>query len=288
MLLTRKPIYWLLLLSTFVLRGQGQIIEIGNDSIALYVEDTGRGKPIIFIPGWTMTTEFFSKQRDYFGSKFRYISYDPRSHGKSSKTAVGHTYKNHAEDLHAIVELLDLQDITLVGWSSGCATIYEYVQLYGTDDLNYVVFIDEPPKWIGNTSDEWVYGTFDDYRESLKDLINDRKAYASGTAQWMTQQKLDTVQKNWMVDQMLMTANDAALSLYIDGMASDYTEVLIGLNQKVPMLFMLRESWYGRASEWLTSHVPKAKVVSISSHATFWEKPGDFNKTVLAFITNEP
>ncbi len=288
MILIRKLIYALLLIVGFILRGQDQFIKVGKDSIDIYVEDLGEGKPVLFIPGWTMTSQFFSKQKKTFSEKFRFISYDPRGHGKSSKTLTGHTYKNHAIDLKDLIDRLNLQDVVLVGWSSGCATIYEYVQRYGNENLSHLVFIDEPPKWIGDKNKEWVYGSFEGYREGLKDLINDRKSYASGTANWMTKQSLDSVQENWMVDQMLMTPNDAALSLYVDGMVSDYTKVLMGLSGKLPMLFMLRESWYQDVLNWLKINVPDAKAVSIKSHAEFWEAPTDFNTTLEAFIRNEP
>ncbi|UII81317.1 alpha/beta fold hydrolase [Flagellimonas sp. CMM7] len=287
MILIRKPICALALLIVSVLHSQSQFIEIGKDSAAIYVEDFGKGKPVLFIPGWTMTTEFFSNQRDYFEDKFRYISYDPRSHGKSAKTRSGHTYKNHAIDLRGIIQKLNLKDVALVGWSSGSATIYEYVQLYGIEGLSHLVFIDEPPKWIGDNTDEWVYGTFEGYRESLKDLISDRKAYASSTVNWMTLKDLDSVQEHWMVNQMLMTPNDAALSLYIDGMASDYNEIVIGLNGKIPMLFMLRESWYDEGQSWLSNNVPQAKGVSIESHAAFWDNTDHFNTALESFIANK-
>ena len=288
MILTRKAICGLLLLTGFILQAQGEFLTVGKDRIDLYIEDVGRGKPILFIPGWTMTSQFFLKQKAYFKKQYRYISYDPRSHGKSSKTVNFNTYKSHAIDLNDMMLKLNLKNVVLVGWSSGCATIFEYVQLFGTQNLSHLVFIDEPPKWIGDSSKEWVYGSFEGYRESLKRLIEDRETYASGIASWMIQQDLDTVQENWMVNQMLMTPNDAALSLYIDGMVSDYNAVLMGLNGKISMLFMVRESWYKEVSNWLKTNVPDAMAISISSHAAFWEKPEGFNHRLESFITNKP
>ncbi|MEM7382502.1 MAG: alpha/beta hydrolase [Bacteroidota bacterium] len=287
MSLIKRTICVVLLFIALQLQGQSKLITVGKDSVGLYIEDFGKGRPIVFIPGWTMTTQFFQKQTEHFRKNFRFITYDPRSHGKSSKAEKGHTYKNHAEDLSEILKSLDLKDIVLVGWSSGCATIYEYVALYGIENLSHLVFIDEPPKWIGDTSTEWVYGSFEGYRESLKDLIQDRESYAYDVANWMTKQELDSVQQNWMVKQMLMTPNDVALSLYIDGMVSDYNNILKGLNKKIPMLFMVRESWYDRTMNWLRSEVSEARVASISSHAEFWEKPEDFNSKLETFITNQ-
>lgn len=41
-----------------------------SDSTTLYYEDQGIGQPVIFIPGWTATHKFFSKQVDYFKKKY--------------------------------------------------------------------------------------------------------------------------------------------------------------------------------------------------------------------------
>lgn len=263
---------------------QGEFIRVGKDSITVYLEDIGEGKPILFIPGWTMTSQFFTNQKGYFSKEHRYLSYDPRSHGKSSKTANHNTYYDHAMDLKDIIQQKGLKNLILVGWSSGCATIYEYVKAFGIHNLSHLVFIDEPPKWIGDRSEEWVYGTFEGYRESLKSLIENREDYAFGTANWMTAKDLDSTVAHWMVNQMLMTPNGAALSLYVDGMISDYTEVARSLNGMIPMLYMVRESWFEEASSWLQKHVPEAQTHAISSHAVFWEEPENFNSALNSFL----
>lgn len=261
---------------------QENYIKVNN--INIYIEDVGVGQPIIFIPGWTMTTKFFKKQKSYFKKDFRFISFDPRSHGKSTKTELGNNYTTHAVDLKEIIEKLNLTNVILVGWSSGCATIYEYIKSNGLNKIDRLVFIDEPPKWIGNPEKEWVYGTFEDYRESLKDLIKDRSKYASGTVEWMLKENVDFTVKKWMVQQMLLTPLDAALSLYIDGMASDYNPILKSINMKVPMLFFVSPYTYNNAKKWLNSYVTSATIIPIESHATFWEKPDSFNSELKKFI----
>lgn len=276
------------LLCGFLSYGQhGEFIKIGKDSINIYIEDVGNGKPIVFIPGWTMTSQFFKKQKDFFKNNNRFISYDPRSHGRSTKTESGNTYKNHAQELYSIFEKLKIDDIILVGWSSGCATIYEYIQLFGTANLSHLVFIDEPPKWIGNDSKEWVYGTFENYRGSLKELISKRKAYADDVIEWMLAQPIEESEKRWMLDEVLMTPNGVALSLYIDGLISDYNETAKSLNGQIPMLYMVRESWFTKANNWLGQNVSEAIVVPISSHAVFWEEPKKFNSILESFIQSD-
>ena len=56
----------------------------------------------------------------------RFISFDPRAHGLSSKTPSGHYYEQHGRDLHAFINALELENFILGGWSFGClATLSE-------------------------------------------------------------------------------------------------------------------------------------------------------------------
>ncbi|MEM9649418.1 MAG: alpha/beta hydrolase [Bacteroidota bacterium] len=273
-----------LVLSTLSISAQGKLITIGKNSIQLYVEDTGKGPAIVFIPGWTMTSKFFQKQKDHYSNNYRFISYDPRSQGESTKTEKGNFYKTHARDLKALLLHLDLNDVILIGWSSGCATIFEYIQLFGTDNINRLVFIDEPPKWIGDTSEDWVYGSFEDYRGSLKDLLQDNLTYAREVVQWMLVKNQDIEEENWMVEQMLKTPRYAALSLYIDGLVSDYQDTLESIDGKIPALYMVRKTWYESTTNWLKTNAPHAKCVAIESHAMFWEAPKAFNQLLDDFL----
>lgn len=274
----------LCLLSSAQVFSQGKHLVLNEEKTSLYVEDSGKGQPLVFIPGWTMTNDFFRHQKDYFKDGFRVITYDPRSHGKSSKTQTGNNYFQHAKDLKQIIDQLQLKDAILIGWSSGCATIFEYLQLYGYDMVNRVVLIDEPPKWIGNASKEWVYGTFEDYRQSLKNLLRKRLDYSIDVVNWMFKKEIKENERDWMVNLMMKTSQEAALSLYVDGMASDYSDILTEMNSKIPIQYMIRENWYEKGNQWLDKNMPNIKTVSITSHAMFLESPKEFNELLEAFL----
>jgi non-heme chloroperoxidase len=52
---------------------------------SIYYSDEGKGTPIIFVPGWTMSSEVFGKQQAAFDKTHRVIVLDPRGQGRSSK-----------------------------------------------------------------------------------------------------------------------------------------------------------------------------------------------------------
>ena len=67
-------------------------VEPGTE---LFVQDIGEGEPLVFIPGFTFTTEVFSKQVEHFSKTNRVIVIDPRSHGRSTLTLQGNNYITH-------------------------------------------------------------------------------------------------------------------------------------------------------------------------------------------------
>ena len=49
-------------------KNNGDYLDIGN-GVELYYESVGSGEPIIFIPGWTFTTELFQHQLEQLWAK---------------------------------------------------------------------------------------------------------------------------------------------------------------------------------------------------------------------------
>ena len=47
-----------------------------SDGLPLYYEEAGRGSPVVFVPGWTMSTAMWRHQVEYFGASHRVIALD--------------------------------------------------------------------------------------------------------------------------------------------------------------------------------------------------------------------
>ena len=126
----------------------------------LYYEDTqGEGPVLVMMHGWTGTREVYDEPIELIGDKARCITYDHRGHGKS-KDANGDavTMETLAGDLHELLVGLDLDDVTLLGWSMGAGVAMTYLGRYGTERLRQVVLCDMTPKQIND--DEWKLGLY--------------------------------------------------------------------------------------------------------------------------------
>lgn len=60
----------------------------------------------------------------------------------------GYTYDTLTEDLHALLEQLELTDVTLVGFSMGGGEVARYFSLYGAERLRSVVFASAVPPYM--------------------------------------------------------------------------------------------------------------------------------------------
>ena len=108
----------------------------------VHVDDTGgSGRPVVLIHGWPLSGQAWSEQVPVLEQAgYRVITYDRRGFGHSDKPARGYTYDTLAEDLHALLTELDLNDVTLVGFSMGGGEVARYFSQYGSERLRSVVF----------------------------------------------------------------------------------------------------------------------------------------------------
>ena len=87
--------------------------------VRLSFEDIGAGRPVVLVHGWTMSHRVWNGTAARLAAGRRVVLPDLRGHGDSDKPAAGLGPERHAADLAALLEALDLRDVTLVGWSFG-------------------------------------------------------------------------------------------------------------------------------------------------------------------------
>lgn len=108
----------------------------------LHVEDTGgSGRPVVLIHGWPLSGEAWKLQVPALSDAgYRVVVYDRRGFGRSDKPLTGYTYESLSTDLHSLLVELDLNDVTLVGFSMGGGEVARYFGMFGDERLHSVVF----------------------------------------------------------------------------------------------------------------------------------------------------
>lgn len=132
-------------------------ITVGRENscnINLYYEDHGSGEPVILIHGWPLSGASWEKQVPVLvKSGHRVITYDRRGFGHSSKPVSGYDYDTLANDLHLLMEKLDLKGSTLVGFSMGGGEVARYLGTHGPGRVKRAVFMAAITPFLQKTSD---------------------------------------------------------------------------------------------------------------------------------------
>jgi pimeloyl-ACP methyl ester carboxylesterase len=259
----------------------GEYAAVGKD-LKLFYEQAGRGAPVVFIPGWTMSTEVFSQQLAYFGKRFRAIAYDPRSQGRSTKTPEDNDYSQRGKDLKAFLDVLGIQEVVLVGWSNGCYDAYSFARTFGTKRLRAFVCIDQvpqPPDPSGCAQrDQW-------FGEGWRRTAHDRREDVARLARWMVLHDLKQQELEWIEEQALRTPTYAALVTKVDARFSDFSPEARAMDGAIPVLHVIRQERSESVRAWLRQNTPKAEVAALGGHMMFWEQPAEFNAVLEDFLS---
>ncbi len=152
---------------TFIKAGQ----DTRGNAVELHYCDYGQGDPIVLIHGWPLTSaswEYQLAELPLHGK--RVIAYDRRGFGHSSKPWDGYDYDTFASDLNAVLTQLDLQNVTLVGFSMGGGEVARYMSRYNGARVSKVIFVSAVTPYLLKTNDNpdgVDKSTFDDIIENL-------------------------------------------------------------------------------------------------------------------------
>lgn len=125
-----------------------------GEDLQLSYKDYGKGRPVVLIHGWPLSKDMWEYQLDdLVNAGLRVIKYDRRGFGKSGKPWGPYDYDALTEDLHAILEQLDLRDAVLVGFSMGGGEAVRYISRYGTDRVSGLVLVSAVTPYLAKTAD---------------------------------------------------------------------------------------------------------------------------------------
>lgn len=126
------------------------------DGVQLYYKDWGpRNGPVVtFSHGWPLSSDSWESQMLFLASAgFRVIAHDRRGHGRSSQPWDGNDMDHYADDLAAVINTLDLHDVTLVGFSTGGGEVARYIGRHGTVRVKKAVLVSAVPPLMLQTAD---------------------------------------------------------------------------------------------------------------------------------------
>jgi len=160
-------------------------ITVGTENgadIDLHYTDQGTGSPVVLIHGWPLSGRSWEAQVPALvEAGHRVIAYDRRGFGDSSQPWNGYDYDTFASDLNVLLTELNLNDVTLVGFSMGGGEVARYIGTYGTGRVAKAVFASAVPPFLRKTDDN-PDGVLDDatIQSFLDGVAGDRPAFLDG------------------------------------------------------------------------------------------------------------
>src|ERR1700727_319945 len=119
---------------------------ITKDGTEIYYKDWGSGPVVTFSHGWPLSADAWDGQMHFLaGHGFRVVGHDRRGHGRSSQASSGNDMNGYADDLAAVIEELDLKNVTLVGHSTGGGEVVRYIGRHGTERVSKAVLVGAVP-----------------------------------------------------------------------------------------------------------------------------------------------
>lgn len=103
-----------------------------KDGNSLFVRSWGEGAPIVFLAGWTLSSQMWGYQMAPLAAQgFRCVAFDRRAHGRSGDAGGGYDFDSLADDLEAVLSSLGLSEVTLVGHSFAAGELVRHASRHG-------------------------------------------------------------------------------------------------------------------------------------------------------------
>lgn len=249
--------------------------------VNLYVEDINPGgnKTIVFLHGWPLNHKQFEYQFNFLpGMGYRCIGIDWRGFGKSDKPMSGYTFNRLADDIRTLVGTLQLDDITLVGHSTGGAIAIRYMSRHNGFGVSKLVLVDAaaPTGFTAETADELLKETLNDRPQMMQGVINTFffQYITKPFSDWFLQMGLEAA--SWSTVAIIITLRDENLHTDLPKINVP-TLIIHGTHDKVIPFAQAHE---------LNQNIRNSQLVPFqySGHGAFWEERDKFNQLLAQFI----
>jgi non-heme chloroperoxidase len=113
-----------------------------SDGVDLFFRDWGVGKPLLFLSGWTLNSDMWAYQMLPLSQQgCRCVALDRRAHGRSSDPGRGFDYDTLADDVAALLEALDLTEVTVIAHSFASGEAVRYLTRHASKRVSRLLLL---------------------------------------------------------------------------------------------------------------------------------------------------
>ncbi|MDB4957242.1 MAG: catD 3 [Myxococcales bacterium] len=240
--------------------------EVDVSGAHIYYAIYGQGDPVILLHGGLGNSDHWSNQVPALADKFQVIVIDSRGHGRSTRAKGPISYDVMASDVIAVMDHLQLERASMVGWSDG-------------GEVALKLGIQYPDR----VEKLFVFGSNYDVNGSKKRSGTPPQTFMAYAAKCKTDYlRMSKTPRAYdtLVDYLLPIwrnpmgfTKDQLKSIQAPTMVADgdHDEVIV-LDQVEEMSHLIPNGQF--------------KVFTDASHFALWQVPAEFNKTLVEFLSS--
>lgn len=267
---------------------RAEYIEV-EPNVKLHISDGGEGRPVVLIHGWPLSDEMYEYQyNDLIKNNFRVIGITLRGFGKSDKPHGNYSYDVHALDIKRVLDILDINDAVLVGFSMGGAIAVRYLSIFNGVHISKLVLAGAAvPLWTQRK--DFPYNLT---KSSVDDLIKlnntDRPKLLSNFAKIFsaTPTSLNKGIGNWLNGISLSASSIATAQCLVALRDTDLREDMAKIKMPTLILHGKKDKIcsFDLANQ-MKAGIANAQLVAFeeSGHSLFLEETKKFNEELIKF-----
>ncbi len=252
------------------------------DGVPISYEVAGQGEPtLLFIHGWSCDARYWRAQVPHFSSDHQVVSIDLAGHGHSGLEREDYTMSAFAQDVKAVVEALETEQVILVGHSMGGPVSVAAAKLMPERVVGIIgvdTFQNVGQEMGQEEVDAWMAPLREDFRHGSRQFVSD-----------MFIDRTDASLRDWVIADMSAAPPDVALSamnnMLSDATSGDALAAFSGL--ELPIVAINADIW-PTDIEANRQHQPRfdAVIIENTDHFLHMAEPEPFNRELEQVIAN--
>ncbi|MBF0502088.1 MAG: alpha/beta hydrolase [Candidatus Riflebacteria bacterium] len=268
---------------------KAEFVEI-EPAVHLHIRDWGKGKTIVFIPGWPLNHEMFEYQFTHLAQNgYRCVGISMRGFGKSSGPWGNYSYNVFADDIKKVLEALHLKEVTLAGHSMGGAIALHYMARHKGERVVKLALIGAAAPCFTKRPD-FPYGIESKDVDGFIAACNTDRAKlveAFGKIFFRSESEISPKLGDWFHDMGMEASPHATAACLVTLRDSDLREDLAKVNVPTTIFHAKYDKICPfQLGEAMTHGIKGSKLIPFenSGHGLFFEEKDKFNMELMKFV----